>query len=69
MMGDLEGSKADLSKSIQNNVENADAYYYRAAINKQLGNMNDFEADYTKAVSLNPYFINSKFSNYVANAH
>ena len=66
MMGDLEGSKADLSKSIQNNAQNAEAFYYRATINKQLGDITGYQQDFAKATNLNAKFIKPGMAGAVA---
>lgn len=56
ILGDLEGGKADFTKAIENNAQNADAFYYRANINKQLGNIDGFNADTAKAASIDTKF-------------
>ena len=43
-----------LNKAIENNSNYADAYYYRAAIRKELGDSNGFKKDYAKAIQINP---------------
>ena len=54
MLRDLQGAVADLNKAIENNSNYADAYYYRAAIRKELGDSDGFKKDYAKAIQINP---------------
>ena len=53
-MRDLEGAVADLDKAIANNSKYADAYFYRAAIKKELGDKEGFRKDYSTAIQINP---------------
>ena len=50
----MKGAVADLNKAIENNANYADAYYYRAAIRKELGDNEGFRNDYSKAIQINP---------------
>ena len=50
----MQGSIADLNKAIENNSKYADAYYYRAAIKKELGDSDGFKKDYSTAIQINP---------------
>ena len=54
VLKDLQGAIADLNKAIDNDLNYADAYYYRAAIRKELGDKEGFRNDYSKAIQLNP---------------
>ena len=53
-MRDLQGAVADLDKAIANNSKYADAYFYRAAIRKELGDTEGFRKDYATAIEINP---------------
>ena len=44
-----------VDKAISNNSEYADAYFYRAAIKKELGDKNGFRSDYAMAIN---YYLN-----------
>ena len=50
----MQGAIADLNKAIENNAKYADAYYYRAAIRKELGDAEGFRKDYSTAIQINP---------------
>ena len=50
----MQGAIADLNKAIENNSKYADAYYYRAAIKKELGDSDGFKKDYSTAIQINP---------------
>ena len=54
VLRDLQGAIADLNKAIENNSKYADAYYYRAAIRKELGDTEGFRKDYSTAIQINP---------------
>ena len=54
ILRDLKGAVADLDKAIANNDKYADAYFYRAAIRKELGDMEGFRKDYAVAIDINP---------------
>ena len=45
---------ADLDKAIANNEKYADAYFYRAAIRRELGDLDGFKKDYATAIQINP---------------
>ena len=50
--GDNQGAIEELSKAIELNPKNADAYFWRAVAKCYLGNNADCCADYTKAEKL-----------------
>lgn len=54
VLRDLQGAVADLDKAIANNGKYADAYFYRAAIRKELGDTEGFRKDYATAIEINP---------------
>ena len=54
ILRDLRGAVADLDKAIANNDKYADAYFYRAAIRKELGDTEGFRKDYATAIEINP---------------
>ena len=54
VLHDLQGAVADLDKAIANNSNYADAYYYRAAIKKELGDKEGFKKDYATAIQIKP---------------
>ena len=54
ILRDLKGAVADLDKAIANDDKYADAYFYRAAIKKELGDMEGFRKDYAVAIDINP---------------
>lgn len=54
VLRDLQGAIADLDKAILNNSKYADAYLYRAAIKKELGDKEGFKKDYSIAIQINP---------------
>ena len=54
ILHDLEGAVADLDKAIANNSNYADAYFYRAAIKKELGDSDGFRKDYAAAIQIKP---------------
>ena len=43
-----------MNKAIENNSKYADAYFYRAAIKRELGDSDGFKKDYTTAIQINP---------------
>lgn len=54
ILHDLQGAVADLDKAIANNSKYADAYFYRAAIKKELGDKEGFRQDYSTAIQIKP---------------
>ena len=54
ILHDLRGAVSDLDKAIDNNSNYADAYFYRAAIKKELGDSDGFKRDYAQAIQINP---------------
>jgi tetratricopeptide (TPR) repeat protein len=57
VMRDLDAALADINKGIALNANRLEiAYYDRAVVNEELGNVRDAYADYKKAVELQPSF-------------
>lgn len=54
ILHDLPGAVSDLDKAISNNSKYADAYFYRAAIKKELGDTEGFRKDYASAIQIKP---------------
>ena len=50
----MQGAISDLDKAITNNSKYADAYFYRAAIKKELGDIDGFRKDYSTAIQIKP---------------
>lgn len=66
VLRDLQGAIADLNKAIENNTQYADAYFYRAAIKKELGDTEGFRKDYAFAIQINPTLQTFNDSNAIA---
>jgi len=54
ILHDMHGAISDLDKAIANNSKYADAYFYRAAIKKELGDTEGFRKDYAEAIKIKP---------------